>query len=111
LRRVLDGSAIGEYDPWDLPNGWRYKLERGPFTVYTHLDLGGRNRQLMYYQAIHLRDKPLYEWISLTAWLGFGTANFDLVTDSSLNEAAETVQKCALHFIVAVDSLLPSAQC
>lgn len=110
LTRVLGGSAIGEYDPWDLPNGWRYKLERGPFTIYTHMDLGGKNRQLMYAHAIHLRSMPLYEWISLTAWLGFGTANFDLVTDSTLNEATETLKKCAAHFIAAIDGLLPTTQ-
>lgn len=90
---MLSGPEIGAYDPWDLPTGWLYSLQCGRFKACTHVDIGGRGRQLMYYHAIHLVSRPLYEWISLTAWMGFGTSNFDMVTEATLRSAAEAVKK------------------
>jgi hypothetical protein len=107
LRSALDKAEIGEYDPWDVPNGWRYVLTKGPYTVYTHIDVSGTNRQLWYYHAIHLREVPFYEWISFTTWLGLGPTYFDLVPRDGTKEAAETLRILCQRFVSALNQLLP----
>jgi hypothetical protein len=107
LRYSLDTADIGEYDPWDLPNGWRYAFKHGLYTVYTHLNINGSNRQLWYYHAIHLEEKPLYEWISFTSWLGLGPTYFDFVPKDGLVDAADVLRRVCRHFIAALPELLP----
>jgi len=111
LRKLLmarfAGRGFGEYDPWDLPGEWRYRLKVGSWIVETYIEVGATVRQLGYSHAIKgPEDVPLILH-GLAAWFGaVGNTDWDMLTKENLPESVDDLIVLCRHFLDAVPNLL-----
>jgi hypothetical protein len=110
LKEKLANQGFGEFDGWDLPTEWRYRLPLGPWTVETYIDTGGRSRQLEYGHVIKdTHDVPLLITgvrLSSLGLLGLAPAIWDMLTPEDLPEAAEDLIVLCGHLMDAFPALL-----
>ena len=112
LRGILVESLspiIGERDQsWMAGDTWRHCLRIGDWLVLTCFDTGGRNRQLAYDHTICVREHVyLLERTSILSWLGISSqTEWDLVTNSELQDVADTLIHLCRHFLLALPDLL-----
>jgi hypothetical protein len=110
LKEKLAGQGLGDFDGWDLPTEWRYRLSIGTWIIETYIDTGARSRQLAFGHAIVKEPEhvPLLETglrISCLGLLGF-SATWDMLTPEDLPEAADDLIILCRHFLNAAPGLL-----
>lgn len=118
LRDKLASQGFGDFGWWDRPAEWYYRLPVGPWFVVTHIDTGGRSRQLEFGHVIEspitgsvpvtgslmnieLSDGP----INCLTLLGFSTW-WNRLTPEDLPEAADDLIVLIRHFLSAAPNLL-----
>jgi hypothetical protein len=106
LRANLSDRGLGEFDPWQLPAEWRYRLKVGNWTVETYIDTGGSYRQVGFIHAIRgPDDAPLFSHY-LSDGLGAGSNEWNMLTDKDLPRVADDIVVLARHFIDSMPELL-----
>jgi hypothetical protein len=105
LRGNLADRGLGEFDPWQMPAEWRYRLKFGSWTVETYIDTGGSFRQVGVNHAIRgPNDTPFMR--HLTGGLCVGTNEWDMLTDEDLPNVPDNIVILARHFIASMPALL-----
>ena len=109
IAQRLSAEGVGDYDPWDLPNGWRHRLNFSGWTVDTHIDLSRvSGQQMWYYHTILLDDWPYQEFMSVLVWLGLVQTKWDLLSDADVPEAVNVLARACKHYIAALPEFLPT---
>jgi hypothetical protein len=105
LRSNLVDRGLGQFDAWQLPAEWRYRLKVGNWTVETYFDTGGSFRQVGFSHAIRGPDDvPLLQ--HLVGGLCAGSSEWDMLTDKDLPRVADDIVVLARHFIDSMPELL-----
>lgn len=105
LRVNLAGRGLGEFDPWQMPAEWRYRLKVGSWSVETYIDTGGSFRQVGFNHAIRgPNNTPFLQY--LTGGLCAGSNEWNMLTDKDLPHVADNIVVLARHFIDSMPALL-----
>lgn len=106
LRANLADRGLGEFDAWQLPAEWRYRLRVGNWIVETYIDTGGTSRQVGFSHEIAARgDVPFLRHLA-GGGLCAGSSEWDMVTDKDLPQVADHIVLLARHFIDSMPELL-----
>ncbi len=106
LRANLADRGLGEFDPWQLPAEWRYRLMVGNWIVETYIDTGGTFRQVGFSYAVTTpEDVPLARHL-VGGLCVVGSNEWDMLTDKDLPRVADNIIVLARHFIDSMPALL-----
>jgi hypothetical protein len=105
LRDNLAAGGLGEFDSWQLPAEWRYRVRIGNWIVETYFDTGGSFRQVGFSHAIR-GPKDILLMQRLVGGLCAGSNEWDMITDSDLPRVADDLVVLARHFIDSMPQLL-----
>lgn len=105
VTQSLDNQLGGKHERWG-PQELRYTSRVSGWFVRTYVDFGGRYK-LRYNHAIEAAANiPLREWIDIQSWMGLGHTSWDLLEDSEMTLAADSLTKLCCFFLSELPALL-----
>jgi hypothetical protein len=100
-------SVLGDKGQFSGPLAWHCETQIGPIRVWTSLDAGKRLHHLSYLHHLSDGDKRILNGVSTMKWLGISPqTDWQLGSDSEIDETAEALGIFCKHFVDAVRSIV-----